>query len=81
MQQRVLTVFMALSMLLVSTSGCIGLLQSREYIKCGHKVLPQALIYIFAVLLHTSGSIHPSLFPQKKKKKRIKIALILLFDF
>jgi len=33
MQQRVLTVFMALSMLLVSTSGCIGLLQSREYME------------------------------------------------
>ena len=33
MQQRILTVFMALSMLLVSTSGCIGLLQSREYME------------------------------------------------
>jgi len=33
MQQRMLTVFVALSMLLLSTSGCIGLLQGREYME------------------------------------------------
>jgi len=33
MQQRLLTVFVALSMLLLSTSGCIGLLQGREYME------------------------------------------------
>ncbi len=33
MQQRLLTVFVALSMLLLSASGCIGLLQGREYME------------------------------------------------
>ena len=33
MQQRLLTVFVALSMLLLSSSGCIGLLQGREYME------------------------------------------------
>lgn len=33
MQQRTLTLFVALTMLLISTSGCIGLLQGREYME------------------------------------------------
>ena len=33
MQHRMLTAFVALTMLLVSTSGCLGLLQGREYME------------------------------------------------
>ena len=33
MQPRMLTAFVALTMLLVSTSGCLGLLQGREYME------------------------------------------------
>ena len=33
MQRRILTAFVALTFLLVSASGCIGLLQSREYME------------------------------------------------
>ena len=33
MQQRLFPVFVALSMLLLSASGCIGLLQGREYME------------------------------------------------
>ena len=33
MQHRALTAFVALTMLLVSTSGCLGLLQGREYME------------------------------------------------
>jgi len=33
MQQRMMAVFLTLSMLLVSASGCLGLLQSREYME------------------------------------------------
>ena len=33
MQRRILTAFVALTFLLVSASGCIGLLQGREYME------------------------------------------------